>query len=413
MPIRFEQPSPMAPQTSIDAGRAHVATQDFPSIVSMYDAANRNQLAASQASASLGIQASAQTAHNAEQSLLAGNAMRQQQQQFAASQYPSARDEFVAQQHYQAQQQQMAMQQWLMDQDLSQKEQMQMQVAQAGLATVLGDPTVTPEEKQEAMRLYQQHINPLKVRQERMQAKRQQQQVEQIAHANAQAETMQQQDMAFAAGNLDKLPLVTDPETGKGHRMLRDKNGKWYDPFEASHKAKDVAAEQQFKEQERVAKEAFQEREHEADQQRKDYESYITHRQKLEDAAAKDVLLPADQKDTTVAAKMKAMGMAPDVATHVKERAAERKAMRHPPTNMQAPPVPTPPGVAPPPGAAPPAATAAPAAVPAFTETKAERLKRINDRLAQIEAEQERAARAVPTLFGRPLTGINAGEPPQ
>ncbi len=127
MPIVFEQPSPMSPQTSIDAGRAQVATQDFGALASMYDAANHNQLAASQASASLGLQASEAQARNANQANMHADALAQQRREFAQSQAPSERDAYLAAQAQARDQQHAENQAWLQQQEMSQAEQMQLQ----------------------------------------------------------------------------------------------------------------------------------------------------------------------------------------------------------------------------------------------------------------------------------------------
>lgn len=225
MPIRFEQPSPQAPELTASASRAQVASHDFPSIVAMYEAANRNKLAASQAQASLGLQASAATAHNMQQAEMAGAAMEAQQRQYAASLYPSQRDQFIAQQRQQEQQERFQEQQWLMQQDLSQKEMMQLQTAQAGLATVMGDPGVSDAEKQEAMQLYQQHINPLKVRQQRMQQKFEQQQLEQAIRTGTMQAVMENgtQDQRTKA-MMQRIVNLPD-QNGDPHQFYVDHKG--------------------------------------------------------------------------------------------------------------------------------------------------------------------------------------------
>lgn len=181
----------------------------------MYDAANRNQLAASTASAHLQQQASAQSAANQARASEHSAAMQAQQEQFAASREVSPRDQFAAAQHQQDQQQRFQQQQWLMQQDLSQREQMQLQEATGGLATVLSDPDVSEQEKQTAMQLYQQRINPLRVRQQQMQMKVQKVQAEAAVHQGTLEGIMQNGNEAQRSAAFSKRVVTATDDQGQ------------------------------------------------------------------------------------------------------------------------------------------------------------------------------------------------------
>jgi hypothetical protein len=158
--------------------------------------------------------------------------------QFSAEQQSlAARDQF----HQQAQQQEMqsrfqlhvAMQQ----QDVSQAEKMQMQQLQQHKAWVNSEYTagrITAQEAGDFMRSIDAGLQPLQHRAALTKVRQEQQEQQMVQHKNAQAESIRSMNEKFAAGQVDALPLITDPVTGVAHRMMRNHNGEWYDPFKGS-----------------------------------------------------------------------------------------------------------------------------------------------------------------------------------
>jgi hypothetical protein len=63
---------------------------------------------------------------------------------------------------------------------------------------------------------------------------REQAQIARLQLQNKLATDVETQRQAFLLGNVDQLPLVTDPTTGRKMRMLLNHNGELYDPFAKS-----------------------------------------------------------------------------------------------------------------------------------------------------------------------------------
>lgn len=227
MPIRFEQPSPMAPQTSIEGGRAQVATHDFPSIVSMYDAANRNQLAAATASAQLQQQGSAHSAQIMAQSAERGAALAQQQQQFESSREVSPRDQYLAGVQRQSVQEHAQAQAWVHQQALSQQEEIHLQRLMGAVGTIneaRAKGELSDEEADAAILRVKSPVDIYHQRQEAARAKQEQAMTAKVMHANAQAVQMENMDQGERAKYVQSRAFSrTDPETGE---VERDENGR-------------------------------------------------------------------------------------------------------------------------------------------------------------------------------------------
>ena len=84
--------------------------------------------------------------------------------------FASPREEYQATVAANLQQNRLDQEVQLMDMKLSWGEQKEMQQSEEGLAAVLGDETLTAQEKEEARQLYGQRLNPLRVRQARADA---------------------------------------------------------------------------------------------------------------------------------------------------------------------------------------------------------------------------------------------------
>lgn len=122
----------------------------------------------------------------------------------------------------------------LQQQELSQAEHLRLQRMKAARAEVASADWLTKKQKRAydlelatGINEYEQRIAASTVRMKDMQTKELQEQM-------AQAQTRRHMNDAFLAGNFEKLPLITDPVTGKQFRMLQDSQGKFYDPFEKS-----------------------------------------------------------------------------------------------------------------------------------------------------------------------------------
>lgn len=138
MPIVFQPASPMAPEIASGGGAAEVATHDFAALAGLYEAANKNHLAASEASAHNATQAGIAGAQMMNQSSMAADQLGQRQHEFQASQQVSDRDNWMANVQAHAAQQHAQLQAWVQGQELSQSEQMELQRNQNSIGTING-----------------------------------------------------------------------------------------------------------------------------------------------------------------------------------------------------------------------------------------------------------------------------------
>jgi hypothetical protein len=244
MPVVFAQPEPMAPDIQEQGGRADVMTKDFPTIAGMYEAANRNALAASTATAQNATHASIAQAQIAAQGGEAAEQLRQRQHEFAASQRPSERDQYLASVQAASSQQHAQLQSWLQGQELSQAESMRLQRMQNALGDIQADPNLDDESKTNLMTQLKTGIDPLRQRVENSKAKMQEQQAQQVLHANAQQTSMENMDAASRSAEFQKRVVsLPDPQTGEMRPFYTDHKGDLKAiPFDEG-KAKPAAAE--------------------------------------------------------------------------------------------------------------------------------------------------------------------------
>jgi hypothetical protein len=132
----------------------------------------------------------------------------------------------------------------------------------------------------------------------------QEQQMKMLQQREAQGAAIKHLNDAYAAGNVESLPLFTDPLTGQQHRMLMNHQGEWYDPFT---KARADAAKAQGK-PEKVA-----------DEQGRTPQDYMKAQQyafKTADSQIKDGTLKPEQRAAKIAEVMKEMGYKPSLSDH-------------------------------------------------------------------------------------------------
>jgi len=226
MPIVFEQAAPMAPQTSIDAGRAEIATHDLPTLASLYESNQRNELSASSAQASLSAQAQAAHANAFNQATAYGQQNDQRNREFAASQQPSDRDVYLANVQAASVQQHAQLQSWLSQQELSQQEGMRLQRLQNAIGDVQARTDLDDGTKMDLITQLKSGIDPLKQRLEASKAKLEQEQQQKIMHANAQQESMANMDAAGrSAAFAKRVVTMPNPVTGQPEQFYTDHKG--------------------------------------------------------------------------------------------------------------------------------------------------------------------------------------------
>ena len=179
MPVRFEQPAPLAPGITAGAGAAQQYSRDLPSLVSLYN----NLLNAGRRGGG-GAQARNPFPGGVGGNRLSGGAPGigggggQQQQ----------------------------------SEPLNQAEKIRLSRLQAGLASIDADPELTPQQKQQYKLQFQAGINPLLQRQQAAKAQMMEEQLNQMKHANAAAATMKDQDAQMQAKSAMSRVNWFDPE---------------------------------------------------------------------------------------------------------------------------------------------------------------------------------------------------------
>jgi hypothetical protein len=223
MPIEFDQPGPLNAGISAGYGATEQFNQTLPTLMSGAERA-----------AALMLQARAQgNAGLAQKAALDAQANAQQQAQVQDSSLGVA--QLNAQTANAMNQQQL--QATMFQQDLTQPEILRMNRLNQALATVntqVQSGIITPDEGRMMTTQIQTGLDPYKQRLEAQQLRQEQMQTQQMMHAAAQQESIEGLNNQFAAGNIDKLPLIQDPISGKSFRMLRNRTGEWYDPFAKS-----------------------------------------------------------------------------------------------------------------------------------------------------------------------------------
>jgi hypothetical protein len=233
MAVVFAQPEPMAPEIQKQGGQAEVMTKDFPTIASMYEAANRNALAASTASAANATHANVAGAQIAAQSSMAADQLGQRRYEFDRSQGVSDRDNWMANVQAASAQQHAALQAWVQGQEMSQSEVMQRQRLQnglAGLQEALANGTIDQQDFDNGAMMLKTHLDPLNLKMQTQVQKAQAQQKQQALDAEAQGMSIEQ---------LHAQQRAKDFEKGV---IKRDDGSEWYlDPKGALHPLNDVA----------------------------------------------------------------------------------------------------------------------------------------------------------------------------
>jgi hypothetical protein len=255
VPIVFAQPDPVAPQLSAAAGYAEEYAKLFPSIASLYG----HQYAARQA----GMNAAQGSLYQSQQ-----NQVNQQNQAAAQTQQLQAQASMAqSQQTAQSQMadqnagndvwQQQQMYQFLQNRAWTAQDENGLAQAQNGLSQVMNDPTLSPQEQQQAAQQYAPYIQQQQQRKEMWQAKMQTQQrqlqAEQAAHLHAQTSAMDMQSNAAKAGKMStmtsSLPIRDDDGELLGHMVSSPTgDGKWNHHFvQVPKEQKDTTAQVQQK----------------------------------------------------------------------------------------------------------------------------------------------------------------------
>lgn len=231
MPIVYQPAQPLAPDISSRYGAAEQSYRDIPQILE----ARRMQIAQ---------QTQQDAAARAGQEHAA--ALAQQGAQFRAGLQQNAYDQIsnrnLAGAEFQAhldQAPQLAQQHaelaaWVNNQEMTQADNMRLQRLQSALSSVMGDDTLTTQQKSDYAMELRTGIDPLKRRAEESRQRLEEEQIKHAITTNQMQDKITQARNDFFAGNIDKLPVVVDPVTGKPHRMLIDHNGQLYDPFKGA-----------------------------------------------------------------------------------------------------------------------------------------------------------------------------------
>lgn len=212
MPIVFAPADPVSPSLSAAAGYADEFAKLFPSMASLA----AHQFSAQQASVNSGPQ-SYQQAQQFQQQMqqqagmqtqaLSAQSNMQNAAQTAQSQMMNQQTQNNLYEQQQAAQQEIA-QQWT-SQDESQLSQVQ-----NGWSQVQADPSLSPEEKQQAQQQYLPYIQQQQQKKQywltKMKGQQQQELAEQTAHIHAQNAAMGTQQKKFEAGNMDDMIYEKD-----------------------------------------------------------------------------------------------------------------------------------------------------------------------------------------------------------
>lgn len=245
MPIVFEQAAPMAPDITAGGGRAEVATRDLPTIAGMYEAANRNQLAASEATARNATQSGIAGAQIANQSSMEADRLGLQRYEFDRSREVSERDNFQANLQAHAAQQHAELQSWLSGQELSQAESLRLQRMQNAVGDISARTDLDDETKKDLLFQLKTGIDPLKQRLESSRAKLEMQQTKKLFDANARQASMENMDAGARSAEFQKRVVsMTNPQTGEDEQFYTDHKGDLMPvPFGGSKGSKAAAAD--------------------------------------------------------------------------------------------------------------------------------------------------------------------------
>lgn len=148
------------------------------------------------------------------------DAIAERAREFDLSQGPSLRDQYFADAKANQQEAEFAQEMALLDTKLSWEERRNLQQMEEGMAAVLGDESLSTEEKEEARRLYSQRINPLRTRMARenmQQARLQTQRMEQQAAQTSSLERTRLQFLQMRPE--DRFSEYMDPQI---ERQVRD-----------------------------------------------------------------------------------------------------------------------------------------------------------------------------------------------
>lgn len=239
MPIVFEQPQAIAPAISSAYGAGEQAMSDFPAIAQAYGNAARMNQATNLASAENATRMAMANAQNIQQGGMFAGQLAQRQRE-ADQQQQMHNDQIVnagvlqqqqAQAHLIAQQQAAQLNAWVSQQDITFKEQQQLNLLKSKVADVQNDPNLSADEKTRILSMIKYKVDPLQMKAQATQQRMQEQQMKLMQQREAQAAAIKHLNDAYSAGNVNALPLFTDPLTGQQHRMLMNHQGEWYDPF--------------------------------------------------------------------------------------------------------------------------------------------------------------------------------------
>jgi hypothetical protein len=221
LPIVFAPADPVSPSLSAAAGYADEFAKLFPSMASLA----AHQFSAQQASVNSGPQ-SYQQAQQFQQQMqqqagmqtqaLSAQSNMQNAAQTAQSQMMNQQTQNNIYEQQQAAQQEIA-QQWT-SQDESQLSQVQ-----NGWSQVQADPSLSPEEKQQAQQQYLPYIQQQQQKKQywltKMKGQQQQELAEQTAHIHAQNTAMEMQATAAKTGNMQKLMSVQPIKNADGDEV--------------------------------------------------------------------------------------------------------------------------------------------------------------------------------------------------
>jgi hypothetical protein len=312
MAIIFEQPQAIAPAISTAYGAGEQAMSDFPAIAQAYGNAARMNQQTNLASAENATRTAMANADRIQQGGMFAGQLAQRQREML-SQQQMHNDSIVnqgflqaqqAQAHMAAQVQAAQLNAWASQQDITFKEQQQLNLLKSKVADVQNDPNFSPEEKTRILSMIKFKVDPLEMKAQATQQKMMQQKMQMMQQQEAQVAAIKHLNDAYAAGNVESLPLFTDPLTGQQHRMLMNHQGEWYDPFT---KARADAAKAQGKPEKT------------ADEFGRTPQDYTRTRQavaKTVDAAIKDGTAKPEERAKRIEAGMAELGFKGSLADH-------------------------------------------------------------------------------------------------
>ena len=245
MPVVFEQPQAIAPAISSAYGAGEQAMSDFPAIAQAYGNAARMNQATNLASAENATRMAMANAQNIQQGgMFAGQlAQRQregeQQQQMHNDQVVNAGvlQQQQAQAHLIAQQQAAQLNAWASQQDITFKEQQQLNLLKSKVADVQNDPNLSADEKTRILSMIKYKVDPLQMKAQATQQRIQEQQLQQMmlqhkqqtamldTQARLHSMTAQQRTETVQLPDGSVMNGVRDPVDGKVHWFEKSQAG--------------------------------------------------------------------------------------------------------------------------------------------------------------------------------------------